>query len=403
VNQLPVPTTWATDSQAITPIGPSAGEPSSQTPIGLYRYEISPTAASHSTLYPADPKSGGKYVESGKGDVHDCWHRGGGWFGGVYGLLMTRDREDHYLFSYDDANESIQLTDKRDAAMNWGGGFDVRVGHYFNCFQNGIEAVYWGVYPDTEASFTTADDVAGNLNGILNWDQLDYNGATADTFVNNAELHAIYQENEFHNVELNLLHFCGYCGGGPCNCSRLRYHWLAGIRYFRFSDDMRFGADTVDRVFTGAPEELFYDIDIDNNLIGFQVGAEGEYSLTPRLNIDLGLKLGLFGNYIEHSSVIHGAAGVAVINNGPNNGVEYAVDNSKDDVAMLGEVNLGVEYRITPAWSATVGYRAVAVTGVALPTDQIYPDLRGIQDVLLVDSNGSLILHGGYAGIEYQY
>jgi hypothetical protein len=51
-------------------------------------------------------------------------------------------------------------------------------------------------------------------------------------------------------------------------------------------------------------------------------------------------------------------------------------------------------------WSAIAGYRAVGASGVALPTNQIYPDLRGINDVENIDSNGHVILHGGYAGIE---
>ena len=46
---------------------------------------------------------------------------------------------------------------------------------------------------------------------------------------------------------------------------------------------------------------------------------------------------------------------------------------------------------------------SVAVTGIAHPTDQIYHDLRGIQDVRWIGSNGSLVLHGGYARAEYRY
>jgi opacity protein-like surface antigen len=142
---------------------------------------------------------------------------------------------------------------------------------------------------------------------------------------------------------------------------------------------------------------------LDNNLVGFQVGGEGEFCLTPGLTLDFGTKFGIYGNRIQHFSQIGGAAGVATINNGPNLGRQFRVDNSKNDVSFLAELNLGAEYCLTDCWTLTGGYRAVAVTGVALPTNQIYPDLRGIQDVELIASNGSLILHGAYFGAEYNY
>ena len=53
------------------------------------------------------------------------------WFAGVYGLYMTHDNENHYRFSYDDAWESVQLTDSRDANPDLMGGVEVRFGTVF--------------------------------------------------------------------------------------------------------------------------------------------------------------------------------------------------------------------------------------------------------------------------------
>ena len=357
------------------------------------------------------------------------------WFAGVYGMYMMRNNENHYMFSYDDAWESIQLTDSRDANPDLIGGFEVRFGRFFNCGQNAIEAIYWGVipsdgdapYPEDGITIVRAGSARGNLDGILNWDDLNYNGRTAEWWVNHGVAHAVFRESEFHNIEINWLYFCGQgismAGGGctpcgaanaccppdPCGCSdpcgwdRFRFAWLFGVRYFKFRDELMFGADTVDGVFTGAPEEIYYDIETDNNLTGVQLGGLGRYYLTPRLAFDFGHKVGLFGNHIEHQSTIGGAAGLAMINNGPNYGRYYDVNTTKDDAAILGELNVGLSYNLSCRWIATVGYRAVGVVGVALPTNQIYPDLRGINDVEIVDSNGSLILHGGYVGLAYAF
>lgn len=329
------------------------------------------------------------------------------WFGSVGGLYMTLDSGDHYTFSYGTGNEADQRTNARDADMDWEAGYDFRFGRYFNCQRNAIEAVYWSLDPSTQSTQTVSADVLGQLNGILNWNSLDYGGNTADVYVNVAPaddgIHRLTRDFSFQNLELNLWQFCGSCGADKCNCSRLRHSWLVGVRYFRFDEYLSFASDANDLLITYENDEIFYNIDIENNLVGFQVGNEAQYCVSNKLTADFGIKLGLYNNRISHVSEIGGALGVATINNGPFLGQDYYVSSTKNDVAFLGEVNLGLRYCFNCNWTGTVGYRALAITGVALPTDQIYPDLRGINDVENIDSSRGLVLHGGYAGIEYNW
>jgi hypothetical protein len=119
--------------------------------------------------------------------------------------------------------------------------------------------------------------------------------------------------------------------------------------------------------------------------------------------LDFGFKTGLFANVIDHKSVISGLAGPAVIDNGPNAGRRFLVDNGNTDVAFLAEMNMGLRWAVTCRWSVNAGYRVFGISGVALPTNQIYHDLRGIQDVQTIDTSGALLLHGGYAGVEYNF
>ena len=174
------------------------------------------------------------------------------------------------------------------------------------------------------ASRSFAGAAQGNLDGILNWNDLNYQGVSAAGVVNGALAHAVFRESEFHNIEVNWLWFCGQgitdpcggcggCGGGtcgsvgptngccppdPCGCSdpcgwdRFRFAWLFGVRYFQFRDELLFGADRADGVFTGAPDEIYYHIETTNNLVGVQVGGLGRYHLTPRCPSTSGTKRG---------------------------------------------------------------------------------------------------------------
>lgn len=343
---------------------------------------------------------------SGESCVSYAPARAQNWFAAGSGLIMTRDHGDHYNFSYGTLAEEDQRTNTRDAAMDWSGGFDVRLGRYFNCGRNAIEAVYWGISPERQSTQTVSADVSGNLNAILNFGDLNYGGTSAADFVNVAPgidgIHRVQREFDFQNLEVNVWQLCTSCGGGACDCSRFRFNWLAGVRYFRFNENLLFGADAYETQLTfDDDDELYYNIDVQNYLVGFQLGNELEYSLSCKWTLDMGVKLGLYGNNIKHVSEIGGGYGVATIDNGPFAGRAFYVNNRKKDVAFLGEARIGLQYCINPCWTATLGYRAFAVTGVALPSEQIYPDLRGINDVEIIDSNGSLILHGGYAGLEY--
>jgi hypothetical protein len=321
------------------------------------------------------------------------------WVASVGGLLMSIDESHHHTFSYDTGNEADQYTDWRNDNIEWEAGFEVALRRFGACSCSGWEGIYWGLYPGATETATYDTDMlpAGNLNGILNWDQLDYPPVdppttTAADYVNNALVHRLRRDVEVHNAEINHVMLAGDACASP-----FRGEVLCGVRFFRFSDDMQFMADTA------LYDPIYYDIDIDNTLVGAQVGGWGEYTLGCRLSVAAGAKVGVYNNHISSYSWIGGAAGTAVINNGPNDGRAWVVDASKDDVSMLGELQLEVLYQITPCWRAGLGYRVVGATGIASPVDQIYPDLRGINDVQLVDSHSSLFMHGFTASVEYQF
>jgi hypothetical protein len=317
------------------------------------------------------------------------------WVAYAGGLLMSIDESHHHTFSFDSAHEEMQYTDWRNLDIEWQGGFEVALRRFGACSCTGLEVVYWGFYPGTTETSTYGASLApGTLDGINNWANLyiDVPAQTADDYVNDAVVHRLRRDVEIHNAEINYL----VLNGDTCNAP-WRAEMVCGFRFFRFSDDMQFMADTV------ANDPILYDIDMDNTLVGAQIGGWGEYQLGCRLSVAGGAKVGVYNNHIKSYNRIGTAASTAQIGDGPYTDRYWCVDASKDDIALLSELQLAVMYQITPCWRASAGYRVVGVTGIATPTDQIYPDLRGINDVALVDSHGSLLLHGFTASIEFQF
>lgn len=149
--------------------------------------------------------------------------------------------------------------------------------------------------------------------------------------------------------------------------------------------------------------DLYYDIDVDNNLVGFQLGGDVRYCLTPRWSIVSASRFGIYGNSITHRQQIYGSAGDVMPNAGAYTGQPYNLSSSKTDVAFLGQLDLGLQYAINCRWNLGFGYRVLSVTGVALAPEQIPYDFSDYQDANYVDSNSGLILHGAYMRLQYNF
>jgi hypothetical protein len=65
-------------------------------------------------------------------------------------------------------------------------------------------------------------------------------------------------------------------------------------------------------------------------------------------------------------------------------------------------LDFGVRWNINRSWSLDAGYRIVGLSGVAIAEDNVqqanFQDLQGIANI---QSQGAVVLHGGYAGVTY--
>lgn len=221
---------------------------------------------------------------------------------------------------------------------------------------------------------------------------------------------------------------CGdACGAGcttaACNCAPPQTFFisaLAGVRFLQFDEYFQNGiyyttdGDDDGIADAGQPSaypngfppndinHFLHDIDVDNDLVGFQLGCSMNCLVGCKWSLFADTNFGIYGNDIDVYQRVY--------NNGPGSvtfastGADAVVRSSKQDVAFLGEARLGVGYQVSCHCRATLAWRVLGATGVALATDQI-PDAGWTNPnaVGYIHSNGSLVLHGLQAGVECKY
>ncbi len=310
---------------------------------------------------------------------------------GVRGLYFTRDSEDDVRLSQNGAGDILLSTD---ANYNMMGGFQFDITKR-NADGNGLQFVYWGLYPGQQYAEIVGPGLDTYVTGLAGV-SVDPGAQDLLTYFNGAESNFAFRQNEFQNIEINLLRSGGNftTRGGRSGT----YEMLGGFRWFQFNELFGFGAFN-----SGAnPTSVDYESEVQNTLLGFQLGGRREYGVTDKFSFVLAGKLGVFNNGITHRQSIRDSNDVLAYNTA--SGVDdYSYDYDKNDVSMLGELDLGLSYRLTCNCRASWGYRMIGVAGVALAPDQFPNDFADPSEIAAINSNGNLLLGGGYAGLEYCY
>jgi hypothetical protein len=367
-------------------------------------------------------------------------------FGGVGGLIMQAEDTDYQRLTYDSNMPTEALMTTQSAEIGPSGGFEVFFGRYFNCGRNAIMASYWSLL-DNSAMASVMPGPGENLRSDLPFTTLGPGGAPASMagltmpaqnvydWYDGAAAHRLRRSNSFNNLEVNLLGFglggaaltgwgggccdpcgsacgtgCGNCIGGPnapltpSMCSRLRFTWLAGIRWFQFRDAMEYATSETDTMFGTSADDFYYRNYVTNDLVGFQVGGLGSFCVTRRISLFAGPKFGIYGNNISYDTYAGTTTTPAtVVSSNAYNGMPYDLDASTCQLAFLGEFNTGIGIRLTRCWSAYAGYRAIGATGVATATGMIPMSFANVGAVTHIDNTDSLLLHGAFFGGAYNF
>lgn len=336
-------------------------------------------------------------------------------------LWMTREKRGGFVTSIDSVTLEPRLFFCDPGfGGRWNGGFEVGGGWILGgcnscgscdsccggcCGTTALEIVYWGLFPDTAEQNPTDP-----LLSMIDFADLDYNGATLDTLFSPAEMHRVLYKYDINSIEVQLVGngaMGGPLGGGRTQgpgCNRFGLGWMAGLRYIDYSEGFLFSADNDDTTFSNDADEAHYQVNLDNDLIGFQIGSAANFWVTQRFSTYVTGRVGIYNNHVRQFQQIYGTAGPVTINNGPNTGEIFSVTSAKDELAVVGQLDFGVRWNISQCWSLDAGYRVMGLSGVAIAEDNVqrgnFQNLEGIADI---QTQGTVLLHGGYAGVTFAW
>jgi hypothetical protein len=185
----------------------------------------------------------------------------------------------------------------------------------------------------------------------------------------------------------------------PCACdSPWDISWSLGIRYFRFQDKLTYDS-IMPGGLPGTDAEASLSDCATNNLVGVQVGCRAAYNIRNGLRLFIEPKVGIYDNFLESNFQAQLGNGTEGFSQPYNQ--YYPVHGSRDAVAFLAEINLGAEWQFSRNWSANVGYRVVAATGIGFADDQFPQYICDVPQLSTVSNPSSLVLHGAFMGVSY--
>ncbi|MCC7083780.1 MAG: BBP7 family outer membrane beta-barrel protein [Pirellulales bacterium] len=163
-----------------------------------------------------------------------------------------------------------------------------------------------------------------------------------------------------------------------------RFGWLIGFRWLQVHENLNFDADF------GGNQASITD-NVDNNLYGGQLGFNWQvYNRGGPFRVDSVFKAGIFGNAANNTFGVTQQLGPA-----------FGANQSRGQVAFVGEIGLTGVYQWTDHIALRGGYQVLWVEGIAVASDQ----LTAI-DVLAasgIDSTGGAFYHGALASVDFTW
>ena len=284
------------------------------------------------------------------------------------------------------------------------GGFDASLVRR-RATGKGFELRYLSLNPGEESA-----QFAGNpVTLIRDFGQIgQIGGLTHEQAFNLADVHEVRRDMSIQNAEFNLLRM-----GRQAQTRRGRqaiFEYLLGFRYFKFDESLNYSAFGIrPNIFSGGDiSRADFSAEVENELYGAQFGGRSEFSLSQRLGLLVGLKAGIFQNNFsasQRASVtgLDGQQRIAQVLNDPNQGTPFNLSGEDEDYTLLGEIDLGLTYRVTSSLRLRGGYKAIFVDDVAFADSQGTSNFNDIAANSIPRANEDLVLYGGYFGVDLAF
>jgi hypothetical protein len=219
-----------------------------------------------------------------------------------------------------------------------------------------------------------------------------------------AAQHAIWRRDEIQSVEINLAR------GQWANVygSNWDFAFSVGPRFFRFEESLRFGSlrntGSLDWSQDGGGQSAYLSDQITNNLWGVQTGFDLGYNFgSGALRVFATPKVGIYDNNIKNTFRAELGNGTVATVNYPGQPGSFPVESSTNTIAFMSQIDVGLEWFFAQRWSARVGYRVVAISGIGLADNQFPSYINAVDEIADIDSNGDLILHGAFATLTFNF
>lgn len=324
------------------------------------------------------------------------------WYASASGLILTRNMGNTVWTTYRSGNNPEQLMNTEQAKIGWNAGLQFTLGRTFCCDQWALEGTFWGM--DAMHGYTSLSPGNGALSTPLDFtDAVFANDPTGvgplqpDDLFDGADAHFISRTNEVYNVELNLLRRSLQCS------ETVNIDWLTGVRWFHFRENLLFGSCDAGGSWDDPTTCGYVNERIRNDMLGAQLGLKADWYVGYHLNLFARPKIGIYNNHIESRYDLYGN-GQAIIPR-PGSGITggFPVEADKNALAFITEIDLGMDWEFHPQWTATLGYRVFLATNVGLADHQIPTYQMDLPEEASIKDNGSLLMHGAFAGLTYRF
>lgn len=258
----------------------------------------------------------------------------------IEGLYLQKDDGDTLALTAPDGPGAFNLVTDDVIELDGTGG--ARATAQFAAFGHTWQASAFGVVSFDQDFFVSNLDVPGNNTST-----------TYATFVGGADPSAFSPPNSAQLHALNLSIESNLYGAEFSWVKNLESHGLknvdllVGVRYIHYGEDLNGVAFDEANDLAGTDNEIDrFGIDVDNDLVGLQVGLQGMWNVTSSISVGGALKGGIAANFVTRDRAFA---------SDNSNTLDYANGHDDTGFAQFAEFNPRVDIALSETATLTIG------------------------------------------------